>query len=76
MWSNACSDAFQEAQKKLITTPVLVHFDLQIPLIMAGDVSAYGLGAGISHQMPDGTVRPIAFASRTLSPAERNYWHS
>uniref|UniRef100_UPI003AF7FBC1 ribonuclease H family protein n=1 Tax=Thiolapillus sp. TaxID=2017437 RepID=UPI003AF7FBC1 len=31
------------------------------------------LGAVISHEMPDGSHRPVAFASRTLSLAERNY---
>ena len=32
-----------------------------------------GLGAVISHEMPDGTHRPVAYASRTLSKSERNY---
>ena len=27
----------------------------------------------LSHQMPDGTEKPIAFASCTLSASERNY---
>ena len=58
---------------KLISAPLLVHFDSKLPLILAGDACAYEVGAVISHLMPDGAKRPIALASRSLSPGKRNY---
>ena len=49
------------------------HYDPKLPMKMAADASAYGIGAVISHVYSDGSERPVAFASRTLSPSERNY---
>ena len=42
-------------------------------LVIAGDASAYGVGAVISRSFPDSSKRPIAYASHTSSSAERNY---
>ena len=72
-WTPQCEQAFQKCKKLLSTAPVLAHFDPGLPLKMAGDASAYGIGAVISHTYPDGKERPIAYASRTLSSSERNY---
>ena len=40
-----------------------MHYDSTLPVKLAGDTSGYGVGAVISHIMPDGADRPIAFAS-------------
>ena len=72
-WTEQCEQAFKEAKDKLTSAAVLAHYDPQLPLHLAGDVSAYGVGAVISHVFPDGSERPVAYASRTLSTSERNY---
>ena len=52
---------------------LLIHFDHELPLVLACDASPYGAGAVLSHRVEDGSEKPITFASRSLSKAERNY---
>ena len=52
---------------------MLDHYNPSLPLTLAADASAYGVGAVISPTYPDGTERPIAYASRTLTQSEKNY---
>ena len=72
-WSDSCKRAFQAAKQKLVEAPVLAHYNLDYPIVLAGDASAYGVGAVISHRLPDGSECPVAYASRTLTKSERNY---
>lgn len=54
-------------------SPVLDLFDSSLPTFVSTDASDYGIGGVITQLHPDKTERPIAFASRTLTPAERKY---
>ena len=72
-WSKHCGTAFAKAKQLLSEAPILAHFDPKLPLCLAGDASAYGVGAVLSHRYPNGEERPIAYASRTLSSSEKNY---
>ena len=65
--------AFTASKELLTSESCLTHFDSSLELSLACDASAYGLGGVLSHCMPDGSDRPIGYASRTLTPAERNY---
>ena len=65
--------AFREAKKQIASAKVLTHYNPTLPIKLASDASAYGLGAVIQHKMLDGSERPIAFASRTLDKSGENY---
>ena len=71
--STACEKAFQSAKQQLVGAPILAHFDSEIPIVLAAYVSVHGIGAIMSHRLPHGSERPVAFASRTLSDSEKNY---
>ena len=72
-WGGEQKEALAEVKRLLQSPNQLVHFDGSKPLVLACDASPYGVGAVLSHRQEDGSERPIAFASRTLASAEKNY---
>ncbi|XP_048775178.2 uncharacterized protein K02A2.6-like [Ostrea edulis] len=72
-WTEACEESFNKVKDLVASDMVLTHYSPDLPISLACDASPYGLGAVISHELPDGTEKPIAFASRSLAPAEKNY---
>ena len=57
----------------ILGAQVLCHYDTKKPIKLACDVSSYGLGAVLSHMHDNGEERPIAFGSRKMTTAEKNY---
>ena len=72
-WTSKCRAAFQEAKNRLVSSQILVHYDSNLRIVLAGDASAYGVGAVISHVTSDGQERSIAFAAWALSSSDWNY---
>ncbi|GFY57650.1 uncharacterized protein K02A2.6 [Trichonephila inaurata madagascariensis] len=50
-----------------------MHYDPYLPLTLVSATSPVGIGCALSHIYPEGSERPIAFASRTLSGLEQKY---
>lgn len=57
----------------LIYSPALALFNPDLPTVLSTDASAYGLYAVLAQVHEHKTEHIVAFASRTLSPAERKY---
>ena len=72
-WGEQEQAAFQQLKTVLSSDQVLVHFDPEKPVGLACDASNVGIGAVLFHRYPDGSERPIANVSKTLTAAERNY---
>lgn len=70
-WTEQCQVSFKELKNRLTTAPVLAYADFSRPFILEVDASQSGLGAVLSQEHGD-KVRPIAYASRSLRPTERN----
>ena len=71
-WTKQHQTVLEELIDHLITPPVMAYPDYQRPYIVHTDASKDGLGA-VLYQKQAETVRVIAYASRSLTNAEKNY---
>ncbi|MCG8034498.1 MAG: DDE-type integrase/transposase/recombinase, partial [Candidatus Thiodiazotropha taylori] len=71
-WEAEQQHAFDEIITKLSSPPVLAYADYRKPFMLHTDASTSGLGA-VLYQRQEDIDRVIAYASRSLKPAERNY---
>ena len=71
-WTVLCVESFEKVKLLLLGAPVLAYPDFQKEFVLTTDASDIGLGAILSQSV-DGRDKPIHYASRPLSKAEKNY---
>lgn len=71
-WTEEHQRVLEQLIHMLSNPPVLAYPDFDLPFVLHTDASEQGLGA-VLYQRQEGKLRVIAYGSRTLTPAERNY---
>ena len=64
---------FERLKALLTSVPILCYPDFAKPVVLETDASGSGLGAVLAQQQDDGTVKPVAYASRSLQAHQKNY---
>ena len=71
-WTPQCQEAFDHLKSRLVSAPVLALPDWSTPFVLDTDASDTGIGAVLS-QLHGTDEHVIAYGSRMLSKAEKNY---
>ncbi|EGN91448.1 hypothetical protein SERLA73DRAFT_157560, partial [Serpula lacrymans var. lacrymans S7.3] len=71
-WAEDQQRAFDVLKKTITTSPTLAIPNDEDPFKVECDASNYATGAVLSQQQ-EGKWRPVAFLSKSMNPAERNY---
>ena len=71
-WGRGQNIAFEKLKQRFTTAPILGHFYPEREMVIETDASDFALGAILS-QFQDKRLHPVAFHSRKLNSAERNY---
>ncbi|RCI10688.1 hypothetical protein L249_5387 [Ophiocordyceps polyrhachis-furcata BCC 54312] len=73
VWTAECQAAFDTLKEAFISYPVLAQWDPSRPTVVETDCSGEALGGCLSQTGEDKILRPVAYHSQKLQPAERNY---
>jgi len=71
-WTDKCQQVFEELKKRLTDAPILRHYHPDLETKLETDASD-GVVAGVLSQKHGDLWYPVAYYSRSMSNAERNY---
>lgn len=72
-WTSKEQEAFEASKQLLTSVSLLVLFNADLEITLSYDASPYGLVALLSHRMPNGTEKPVRYASHKRTPSEQKY---
>lgn len=72
-WGEEEDGAFERLKSAFTSAPILMMPDVAAPFVVETDASDYATGAILSQYDAVGDLRPVAYYSKALAPAERNY---
>jgi len=72
-WGERQQKAFEELKERFTTEPVLVIPDLDKEMRVEADASDFAMRGVLSMKCEDERWRPVAYISKSLNEAERNY---
>ncbi|KAI0994041.1 hypothetical protein K3495_g14141 [Podosphaera aphanis] len=73
VWLSEHQKSFELLKESFITAPILVLYDPDRRTVVEADCSGYVMGACLPQFDDRKILRPVAYYSRKLSPAESNY---
>src|SRR6266498_1273255 len=72
-WEPKKQETFEKLKRILTEAPVLLFPNFDKSFRLCTDASLKGLGAVLEQEDENGNLGPVAYASRSLTPAEKNY---
>ena len=72
-WTSVYQETFYLLKESLSTDATVGLYDPNWETVVTADASSYGLGAVLQQKQLDGTMKPITYASHSMTNTEQRY---
>ena len=74
-FSAGCRRSFYSLKEAFTSTPILTHYQPDVPIIVETDASDYAIAGILSNTCPDGEIRLVAFYLHTSGKTGNAIYH-